>query len=286
MNYARDNDMIDGRRSRNGSNERRTVFNSNMNGNDSRETDGDDAFITDALPVCPATPPNETHRGETTPSSFKFTLIELLVVVAIIMILFSLLLPSLKSAKEFSKRSVCSGNMKQLGQGLMMYTSDNDEWYPTRPTTNDWFLSWDAKIAPYFNLGGTTIDDSMREKTIFWCPSMIKEGPAASSTANRSYISHDNLGDTREVCDYLAVRKSGDSPSPSVLGNLFETWLCSRSLFGPKTRSMYLESQTTGKQEFRHNNGEMILFFDAHVDWRKMLWVEAQTNCNSPLYQK
>jgi prepilin-type N-terminal cleavage/methylation domain-containing protein len=51
----------------------------------------------------------------------KFTLIELLVVVAIIGILMSMLLPSLKNARLASKRAVCVSNEKQIGYLLNSY---------------------------------------------------------------------------------------------------------------------------------------------------------------------
>lgn len=58
----------------------------------------------------------------------NFTLIELLVVIAIILILMSILLPALKSAKELAKRSVCQGQQKQIGLALSGYCFDNDSW--------------------------------------------------------------------------------------------------------------------------------------------------------------
>jgi len=64
-----------------------------------------------------------THRR-------AFTLIELLVVIAIIALLVSLLMPSLKQAKDLSKHAICQANTKQIGTAMQMYVPDNSDWMP------------------------------------------------------------------------------------------------------------------------------------------------------------
>ena len=62
-----------------------------------------------------------------------FTLIELLVVIATIALLVTLLMPSLKHAKELARRAVCLANQRHIVQSLALYADDNDEQLPNSP---------------------------------------------------------------------------------------------------------------------------------------------------------
>lgn len=59
-----------------------------------------------------------------------FTLIELLVVMSIIMMLASMMLPSLSRAKEKARTITCVNNLRQLGLGLRMYVDDRNSKFP------------------------------------------------------------------------------------------------------------------------------------------------------------
>jgi prepilin-type N-terminal cleavage/methylation domain-containing protein/prepilin-type processing-associated H-X9-DG protein len=69
-----------------------------------------------------------------------FTLIELLVVIAIIAILAAILFPVFAQARETARSASCKSNLKQIGQGWMMYVQDYDErtpfnWWSSAPCT-------------------------------------------------------------------------------------------------------------------------------------------------------
>ena len=59
-----------------------------------------------------------------------FTLIELLVVIAVIALLIGILLPALGKARDSARAIVCSTRLHSIGQALVTYNGDYDEWNP------------------------------------------------------------------------------------------------------------------------------------------------------------
>ena len=67
------------------------------------------------------------------PKGRAFTLIEVLVVVAIIALLVSILLPSLRQARQVARRTMCNTNMHDLGISLNTYAQENEGYFPPTP---------------------------------------------------------------------------------------------------------------------------------------------------------
>lgn len=98
-----------------------------------------------------------------------FTLIELLVVITILMLLLSLTVPIVGKAKESSRRAQCLSNLRQLGNGLLLYATENQGRFPP-------LAGWSHAMAPSLqveSVGG-----------IFQCPTAKT---AYTSLSNRTY---------------------------------------------------------------------------------------------------
>jgi prepilin-type N-terminal cleavage/methylation domain-containing protein len=65
-----------------------------------------------------------------------FTLIQLLVVIAVIAILLAIFLPVLGKAREYGRRVVCLGNLRQLQIAWTMYAGDHDSYIVYSPGTH------------------------------------------------------------------------------------------------------------------------------------------------------
>jgi len=95
-----------------------------------------------------------------------FTLVELLVVIAIIGVLVALLLPAVQSAREASRRSACTNNIRQLGLAAQNFADANGKFpvacqiagNPTNGTSNmlsayrtpGFGPNWAVLMLPYF----------------------------------------------------------------------------------------------------------------------------------------
>ena len=116
-----------------------------------------------------------------------FTLIELLVVIAIIAILASILFPVFAQAREKARSGSCRSNLKQLMVACQMYTSDNDEYWPSN-SSRDWISpvetpnqrsNWYTQLQPY-----------IKNEAVFDCPSAPRGTLYQAGRVNTAYYTN------------------------------------------------------------------------------------------------
>ena len=113
-----------------------------------------------------------------------FTLIEILVTVAVIGVLASLLVVSLRPARDSARSAVCAANLRQAALACLRYAHENDGLGPAIGQPYAAPPNWALEVQRASGLSGSTPGALLKETSVLVCPSSI---PPTDAPMTRTY---------------------------------------------------------------------------------------------------
>ncbi len=160
----------------------------------------------------------KTQRPLATHSRSRgLTLIEVLVIVAVLLVLSAMLLPALAKAKAMSRRIACVNNEKNIGLGLRVFATDNNEHFPwTLGTTNGGSREWiadDTQIWRHW----AAVSNELSTPLIALCPADTERWHRTQQASKAPGLAWARITNTEHISYFLSLLAT-NSPAEAILG--------------------------------------------------------------------
>jgi prepilin-type N-terminal cleavage/methylation domain-containing protein len=182
-----------------------------------------------------------------------FTLVELLVVIGIIALLVGVLLPALNKARQQANLIDCQSRLRQMGQALNIYASENNGLLPLG----------DVKYDPTGSSGIATTwmnasQLSSNEESWYWDFTLSQ------------LIQANILGPDRLVHNLSPIFHDVDTVDDAIYGRYVNHYTCNPKIFPDNYELYYLQNGTTISPQYVNNRklsnvkpSTAFLFWDA-----------------------
>ena len=244
-----------------------------------------------------------TRKGSTLRCSNPrgFTLVELLVVISIIAMLMTLLVPILVGARDSGRQVVCASNLRQIAISALMYSGDNDSYFPPAHTdfytvnNHRWHGTRPASDKP-FDFESSSLNRILKTVRIKECPSFVFDESAGFERScggygyNSTFVGS-SLGDPALIAASLPYeqfeKRAGNVPARQAqIARPAEKIFFSDSAmaFPSLIEYSFVEpprdswgNETSPSMHFRHKSGRQagsanVAWVDGHVTGEQFEW--------------
>ncbi len=171
-----------------------------------------------------------------------------MVVIAIIGILAGILLPALSRARESGRRTQCASNLKQIGLGLIMYSNENQETFPSSTT--------------HMTALNLLYPNYVSERKVYKCPS---DGHI-TLTANAAIVAGTAFPDDACSYGYDGLHTPADDPGVAIAGDRPSTsddaGVTNVDQNSPNHGGAWISAAADDA-----GNGQNLVYIDGHVEW-------------------
>jgi len=202
-----------------------------------------------------------------------FSLLELLATMSVVVILASLLFPTVRNAQTSAKSAACLNNLKNIGTAFHLYAADNNGLLPamryrassvgTNP--NPGLNNWQFEINPYLEINGTTFKTVVQKspgRAVF-CPEYLRDFQTNTDIQSYKAGGYGMAKLSSDAYDNRTPLASIQKPALTILAGDSDDYHL--SITSATWRQAGEDGRYSSGDPVRHGKTANYLFVDGHV---------------------